>query len=711
MGKLRMTGNVAQAKLEKERDKLKQCICFFNAGGDYEKLKHLLQSWRGSNAYVHNLNQTNDNYSQIRCSDLEYLAKSHVQYQEPKYESLTDTETMKTMHNTVLGLALRMTRKNNERVLMGFLYEKWDVGDQDSMIQRRVDIVRILLESGFLWGSGDLVCEVVPEKEGYHKEVREAFARTVLHDLVRNDIHLDKDQLMLMKKSEKCGGNEMDGVVWVLAQAPGAFTMLGLLEPQTVLMCDAQDRDAHDHASIDFKELVQLYMVMQKPLTTVDPYGWNAEMLAARLLRRHHVAILWQEVQDTWRLDYKEAFKKWSGLPEWLTNAMATSYVNASLRLHVFGWLCFIIFLLVFLILLMVFVPYAFHRMCGLVALRGILRWASEHGGSFLFVDMSFRVLWLMMINTAFLQVPPLLITCFENQVLPGLGIIPSVTFWNPLPITAVVISVLCLVSASKWAYDDYQEPETKQNEQKAEDKSIPEDRFQDPTCHLIGCICIFFLVTILMIIYIRTILQPLEMNPKRMFLWWCAQLVQVKITLDDKTLKQEVQDLKRLRDAIQKTEHHEDHEFCHYSQLRLCENLASDFENPGPGLEKDEVTKPTPHPAPEQHFADVVRELSGHWLRWACCMVTPENKTMWGLHLLANRWTSHMERESKETLEVPYSDDWAEVVKKEMEGKDLMSYVVRQTNDEKSIEFKANEPALSSIPTRDKFPPLHQAS
>ena len=59
----------------------------------------------------------------------------------------------------------------------------------------------------------------------------------------------------------------------------------------------------------------------------------------------------------------------------------------------------------------------------------------------------------------------------------------------------------------------------------------------------------------------------------------------------------------------------------------------------------------------------------------------------------------------SNSLIQVPYSDDWAEVVKKEMEGKDLMSYVVRQTNDEKSIEFKANEPALSSIPTRDKFP------
>lgn len=83
------------------------------------------------------------------------------------------------------------------------------------VLNRQVDIVRILLESGFLWGSGDLVCEVVPEKEGYHKEVREAFARTVLHDLVRNDIHLDKDQLMLMKKSEKCGGISQQKRKWI----------------------------------------------------------------------------------------------------------------------------------------------------------------------------------------------------------------------------------------------------------------------------------------------------------------------------------------------------------------------------------------------------------------------------------------------------------------------------------------------------------------
>lgn len=47
------------------------------------------------------------------------------------------------------------------------------------------------------------------------------------------------------------------------------------------------------------------------PLTTVDPYGWNAEMLAARKLRRNHVEVLRHEVVGTWYRDYKEACKKW----------------------------------------------------------------------------------------------------------------------------------------------------------------------------------------------------------------------------------------------------------------------------------------------------------------------------------------------------------------------------------------------------------------
>ena len=41
-------------------------------------------------------------------------------------------------------------------------------------------IIRLLLESGFLWGSDDLVCRVVRPGSGYRKEVREAFARTIL---------------------------------------------------------------------------------------------------------------------------------------------------------------------------------------------------------------------------------------------------------------------------------------------------------------------------------------------------------------------------------------------------------------------------------------------------------------------------------------------------------------------------------------------------
>lgn len=38
--------------------------------------------------------------------------------------------------------------------------------------------------------------------------------------------------------------------------------------------------------------------VMRRSLTTVDPYGWNAEMLAARELQRLHVEVLRKEVED-----------------------------------------------------------------------------------------------------------------------------------------------------------------------------------------------------------------------------------------------------------------------------------------------------------------------------------------------------------------------------------------------------------------------------
>ncbi|CAK9031528.1 unnamed protein product [Durusdinium trenchii] len=185
-------------KLNQELEKLKKYII----DGDFWNLKSLLESWKRPNAYVHNLNQLHnaEDYAQMHCSDLDYLARTPVWYEEPKYDSHDDTARNQLNNSTVLELALHMTRKANERVLMGFLYEQWIVGDQFSMARRRVGIVRLLLESGFLWGSGDLICKVVPEENDYRKEVREAFARTVLHDLVRNDVHLNEDQLSLMKK-------------------------------------------------------------------------------------------------------------------------------------------------------------------------------------------------------------------------------------------------------------------------------------------------------------------------------------------------------------------------------------------------------------------------------------------------------------------------------------------------------------------------------
>ncbi|CAK9031527.1 unnamed protein product [Durusdinium trenchii] len=513
----------------------------------------------------------------------------------------------------------------------------------------------------------------------------------------------------------------MDGVVWVLAQAPGAFTMLGLLERQTVLMHAAQDADQHDKASISFKELVQLYLVMQMPLTTVDPYGWNAEMLAARKLRRNHVEVLRHEVVGTWYRDYKEACKKWLSTSDFMSNALSDGYVNASLM---FARLARIL-LVVFVILLMLLIVDGCQSFCGcqwdpIWRIKTEVQkcgWDYDDAGFLLLVDMSFRVLWLLMINTAFLQVPPLLTTGYENQVLPGVGNIPSVSIWNPLPMTAVVIGCLSLVSATLWAYFDYCNavPNWAADEKTAEwaarssldtasyqhstrptkfastattsakmetssstipasttasyppgnkptwsssfglicdekevqkklKKPIPEDRFQDPTSHFLGCVCIFVLVTSLMVIYIETILQPLEMNPKRMGLWLGALLVQVRITLDDKTLKEE--------EGYNKTPPTKKHqasqrEAYYYSQLQLCEHqatdLASDFESEG----DEHGAKKTP----EHSDAQLLR----HWLRWACCMVTPENREMWGLHLSARRWNSSITREAEAEAKVSH--------------------------------------------------------
>lgn len=72
-------------------------------GGDFWNLKSLLESWKRPNAYVHNLNQLHnaEDYAQMHCSDLDYLARTPVWYEEPKYDSHDDTARNQLNNSTV----------------------------------------------------------------------------------------------------------------------------------------------------------------------------------------------------------------------------------------------------------------------------------------------------------------------------------------------------------------------------------------------------------------------------------------------------------------------------------------------------------------------------------------------------------------------------------------------------------------------------------
>ena len=156
---------------------------------------------------------------------------------------------------------------------------------------------------------------------------------------------------------------------------------------------------------------------------------------------------------------------------------------------------------------------------------------------SFLGAEMLLRVLWLLTLNTAFLNFPPEIIIAWETQTNP-LGI-PSVSKWNPLPAMVHLIYCFCIIVVVIFAVIDYMDAREKAGKSMAGKspppaKAFPEDRYQDPQFHFIGCVCVFGLMTILIIIYVKIVLKPLEMDPKRMGLWLFSLLVQVKITLDD---------------------------------------------------------------------------------------------------------------------------------------------------------------------------------
>ena len=351
------------------------------------------------------------------------------------------------------------------------------------------------------------------------------------------------------------------------------------------------------------QELIRLHTVMRAPLTTVNPNGWNAEMLAARQLNVAHTGYLQRTVAQQWRDQYREVFSL-PFLPEEASDAFADMLVRNSG--HLFRSVLCVALMLVLLLL---------WSCCSkpLITLQ--------------FTDITFRILWLLLINAAFLTWPPMILIAWNKQV--WVSAVPHVDKWNPLPVTiefvllSGILSVvwcMCLdartICEKVCAFKE-REPATPQDRDQdarticaflfeTEPKDIkeaatPQDRYQDPNSPLLGCICIFLLMTFLMIIYLQTVMNPLAMDPKRNLLWLGALLVQVRFTLDDRTVQKELQ-----YDA--ETLHR------HLRNFRRCKT----YQGAGSG-----------HPKKG-------RNIILRWMRWAACMVTPENSKIWMLHLVA---------------------------------------------------------------------------
>ena len=233
---------------------------------------------------------------------------------------------------------------------------------------------------------------------------------------------------------------------------------------------------------------------------------------------------------------------------------------------------------------------------------------------SFLGAEMLLRVLWLLTLNTAFLNFPPEIIIAWETQTTNPLGI-PSVSKWNPLPGTVKLICCFCIIVVVIFAVIDYMDAREKAGKSTPA-KAFPEDRYQDPQFHFIGCVCVFGLMTILIIIYVKIVLKPLEMDPKRMGLWLGSLLVQVKITLDD-TLSPE--DKRDLRHA--------------FDDLRQAPN--------GQGYEPVRSEGASHESSVDKQVDDRYEALWNtmhHWYRWSFCMVTPYNQEMWHLLMYAKK-------------------------------------------------------------------------
>ena len=297
-----------------------------------------------------------------------------------------------------------------------------------------------------------------------------------------------------------------------------------------------------EEAFINFPELIRLHRVLQAPITTVDPDGWNAEMLAARALNKEHVKFLQEATVEMWHDWGSDAFNFF------IVGKMASeqfSSVCIFLALHVtsLAYIGAFFFICGWLFDLSLFLCNMLFNRSKLDRLLSWLPVLAQCRCTFLGAEMFLRVLWLLTLNAAFLNLPPEFTIVWEKHVSPF--DIPSVSKWNPLPATVHSICCFCILLVLLFGLPDYAAARrAAEDEEEYPAAAVPEDRYQDPTCHLIGCICVFGLMTLLMIIYLQIVLRPMEMDPWKMGLWCGSLLVQIKITLEDALSPRAQQDL-----------------------------------------------------------------------------------------------------------------------------------------------------------------------
>eukprot|EP00435_Cladocopium_sp_Y103_P017232 s906_g4.t1 len=608
--------------------------------GDSAAVKSLLDKWSRQDAYVHNLNSlptADQDYPEIQCSDLDYLARHQVSYdEEPIYDNLYQVNDVHRVSYTMLELASHMTKGANQRALTIALNKhEGDVENQGERSEDRIRIVRLLLEKGFLWGSGDLVCKVVPPENGYHTEVREAFARTILYDLVKDPVHMNRTRINYLRQN--CGGSGMNGVGWILGSVPGAFTLLGVLSQKTVLMVAARDHTNHDDAFINFPKLIDLHNALHVPVTTMDLEGWNAEMHAARVLNEEHVKLLKETTLAMWRQQYRDFFSI-PVLGDFALDKLSEACIFLALYVNIVAYVFIGFFMVCFVIH---FILYLCRQLRGKDTFDPLLprllqfqvfqhcTWSSVG------VELLFRMIWLFTLNTAFRDFPPLAIIFLETHTLFG---IPSVSIWNPLPSAVWFIVFVSLFWVMVFGLFDFLDvcqiadesptsafPRDAGKCATSEDSGPkPKDRFQDPSCHFIRCLGIFGLMTLLLLIYVKIVLQPMEMNPKRMGLWFGALLVQVKITSQGSN------------DTL--SSKHRD------NLLAFC-NEESEEESQADSEEKMELFNQHSESQAESfartsvpNLYDALWQAMHHWYRWAFCMGTPFNPEMWHLLMYAHK-------------------------------------------------------------------------